>query len=429
MQLSLAEQLRDLANDLELQARWTALSVSPAADHGQEHWEFSDPSFDAIGGLASNPRHGNESTTDDNRSSANRETVNAENVSVPISPSYHDAEVPVTYSSPRFRPPNPSEEYEMGTLEPEPGELEKTSGFNNPPSTSSSASRFSQSPGPDRQMSLFRPVRPRKTLPRKHSPAPSCAASSNVESDHDPSISLPPPPEKKKAWRETDVPKSDGSSAFERPISRTPLPIDASFTNKSEFNEGATEVLTTEYMSERTNEIYTSTEPSSFLIDGTKILGLEDPFRGKTPMEYPKLHDPDESAHNRLTEPINRSHKLFLDLQAARRDFPDPALPPPLPPRPSVTIDMMPVMEAAKMPLPPSPVGLRSTVNRSEGEKQRKPLDKPSMWTRLAKGVVRVVGHRIKKSPGKNDGKDADTTGGRLGRNLRLKHSPGDRDH
>lgn len=425
MQLSLAEQLRDLAHDLELQARWTALPLSPTPNNGednyQEDWDTTGPPSDPAEFLPSNAIDGNTSIVDDNGSSASWETMHAEGVPLPSTPCpRRDSDDAATSPSQQFCPPNPYEEYAMGVVEPDEGELETTYGFDNPPLESSDASQFSQSPGPDRQMDLFVAKHRRQAFPCTPSPAPSSHSSQTqftVDSDHDQSIPLPPP-RRKAAWWEKNIPEDEGSSPFESLTSRNLLPIDLSFSHDSEFIEGGTEFFTLGNISEENISEYTSTEPSSFLIDGTELVGLEDPFWNKTPMKYPILNDPGESAHNQLSEPVNRSHKLLLDMQAVRRNNnSEPELPPPLPPRLSVTLDMMPVVEAAGIPLPPSP----PRAADEKGGKKGRALNKPSMWNRLANGVLRVVGH--KKQEPKDKRRGTDGKGTKTGRTLRSKKS------
>lgn len=441
MQLSLAEQLRDLAYELELQARWTALPLSPTPNNGEDHyqedWDTTEPSSDPAEFLPSTTVDGNTPIIDDNESSASWETMNAEGVSLPSAPCpCRDLDDPATSSSQQFRPPNPYEEYAMGVIEPDEGELETNYGFDNPRSGSSGISQFSQRPGPDRQIGLFVAKHRHSEFLRTPSPAPSSHSSqapSIVESDHDLSIPLPPP-RKKAAWWEKNIPEDEGSSPFESLTSRNPLSTDLSFSHDSEFIEGGTEVFTSGNISEEehNNEEYTSIEPSGFLIDGTELVGLKDPFWNKTPMKYPILDDPDESTHNQLSEPVNRSHKLLLDIQAVRRDInSEPELSPPLPTQPSVTLDMMPVVEAAGMPLPPSPL---RAADEKVGKKGRA-LYKPSMWNRLANGVLNVVGR--KKQEPKDKCRVTHGKGSKTGRTLRSKKSfeslfgiiPGSKDH
>ncbi|QDS74061.1 hypothetical protein FKW77_009340 [Venturia effusa] len=421
MQLSLAGQLRDLAHDLELQARWTALPLSPTTDrrdyHAQDKWQFSGPAPGSAEGLSANLINGNDPDTDDKSSIASWETLNAEVISLASIPSLpYDPNAPFTPPNPRFRPYNPYEEYEMGIIEAEPGEFDTTLGFNNPPSEPSDASQFSQSPGPDRRVGVCVPGRVPCTPP----PAHPTKRSSTAESGPDSSTPLLLPKEKK-AWWEPDSAESASSSPFESLRSRNSLSVDVSFNHDSDFTEGGTENFTPENIFENSDEEHASTEPSSFLIDGTEVVAMEDPFWGKTPIRYPTLNDPNESEHNQLTKPINRSHKLLLDLQAARRHRANPTLPPPLPLRPSITLNMIPISEAAKLPLPPSPAKRPSLTNH--GRVKGRPLNKPSMWNRLADGVLRVIGHK-KHSPDRKDGKGtAMNAGGISGRTLRKKKS------
>lgn len=406
MQLALVKQLRDLAHDLEIQARCTALPSSPVLhdgeDHYQEGWNTTGPSSDHAEALPSSTADGNDLIIDDNASSASWETMGADGSSLPFTPCppSHNPNAPVTPPNEQLRPPNPYEEYAMGLLEPEPGELDTTYGFDHPPLESSNASQFLQGPGPDRQMGLFVAKRRPSTFPRTPSPtpAPSSPGTPVVESDHDNSIPLPAPKKKKAAWWEPDIfEDNEGSSPFESLPSGNSLPTDLSFSHDSQFIEGGTSFITPRNASssEHTNEESASTEPSSFLIDGTELVGLEDPFWGQTPISYPTLNDPVESVHNQFREPVNRSHRLFLDMQAVRQEYfelePEPELPSPLSPRPSMTLDIMPVVEAAGMPLPPSPPRV-AALAQIDG-----PLNRPSMWNRLTNGVMRVVRHNKKK--------------------------------
>ncbi|KAE9968739.1 hypothetical protein EG327_010945 [Venturia inaequalis] len=400
MQLSLAEQLRDLAHALELQARWTRLPPSPAPhkseDYYEDEWDddtrpLSDP----------DEMDGEDPSINDNASSSSWRTTCSDGSSLLSTPCPdRNLKAPVTHLHQQFRPSNPYEEYAMGLLTPDSGELDTTYGFDDPRSISSGTSQFPQSPGPDRQMGLF--IVKRRPLASPHTPSArsTSPAPSNTEPDTN-DISNPlPAPKKRAAWWDPKIPSPDpDSSPFESLASKHHVPVDESFTHSSQFLEsGSAEHITPS--SPQTIPSSTATEPSSFLIDGTEIRGLADPFWKNPVLKYTALDDANGDVRNRVMAPMNRSHRLLLDLQAVRREEEDdddePELPPPLPPRPG----MVAVGEAAVVAVPLSP---STGVEGGDGEEKSRRIDKVSVWNRLANGVMRVVGRKKEEKIGQDD--------------------------
>lgn len=400
IQLVLAEQLRDLAHDLELQARWTRLPSSPALHNGEDH---DQEERDTTGRLAESPElDGEDPVLDDGASSSSWETMGSDGILLPSTPCPNrDGDAACTLLDQPFRPANPYEEYAMGLLDSEPGGFETTYSFNNAPSESSGLSQFSQSPGPDRQVGSFIARGRRPATPCTPSPRPVFHTPSNMGSADDICIPLPAP-RKKAAWWEPNLsPGASGSSPFDSLTSRNSLPVDLSFTHSSQFLEGKSEYLTpTNPSSPHEVSKSSTTEPSSFQIDGTSIRELKDPFWNSPPLSYPLLNDSDQSIHRRITEPMNRSHKLLLDLQAVRREgspfTSEPGLPPSLPPGPNELMDLVMVREAAVVALPVSPIKVEAVVRVRDGGEGNvgKRLRKLSMWDRLANVAMRVVGHK-----------------------------------
>lgn len=417
LQIPLAEKLRELAHDLELEARSTALPSSTKPSDGEiqspENWETIATPSGSVQLSQSNASNPNSPLTNYATSSGTWETIRVMGVPLPSS-SLYDANTPSTPANHEYRPFNPWDEQ---------GQLHHDSicAFDDSPLALSPSPEFTNSPGPDRRMPLFAANHGPSAFHRSpirlpSSPVPSLAG--YKQSD----LSAP----EKKAWWEANdhLQQREASSPIERLTPKNNLPVDVSFSNRSEFEEGETDCFTPNNQSDRIED-----ERSSFLINGTG-LGLDDPFWGKPPIRYPALDDPDDnlSTHNRFSAPVNRSHQLLLVLRAARRDEPE-SLPCPRHSQPPK--ETMLTAEAAKLPLPPSPTSIEFEDSKTKPIPNKgRPLSKPSKWNSMTHGVLNIGRRKEQSEPlGIEVQKDADGTAStveeKLGWTGRVKKSLG----
>jgi hypothetical protein len=359
LQVPLAEQLRDLARDLELQARFDALP--PAS--GPSTSGHSTP----LNRLIADP------ITSEPQSSVNWQTIDGlPSTSTPSTP----------LNRPVVADPVKSEDHSSTNWQTiDESDLRPDSS----PSALNGTSIYNISPGSDRQMPLFSKYGSsayrQSPLLRSSILRPSSTSFSFEGDDDDFSVLTP---QTKQTYRDASAHLLREGSSLSEVLSHD--------STTSVYKHPA-EMPSCDWSESIEDE--DTTEPSSILIDRGELVP-DNPFWGQPPKNYPSvdISNNSPSSHNRFKAPVNRSHKLLLAMEAAKQDqnkaFPFPAR----------EQEIVSAVEAADQSST-----LQSTTSSDErgtkaGVEERpkkvRALNKPSFWNALTHLVVHIVGGKKK---------------------------------